>query len=98
MIVHILHMYNTKHLQTLDDILPYVQHSYKTSLHRLTRHSPFQVCLGFQPLYLIYVGMPHVITQTKSTHVLSKADKETKFTKRIQHVKSMTSSTNLIPI
>ena len=29
------------------------------------------------------VAIPHVTTQTESTHVLSKADKETKFIKRI---------------
>jgi hypothetical protein len=29
MIVHILRMYNSKHLRTWDESLPYVQHSYK---------------------------------------------------------------------
>ena len=32
------------------------------------------------------VAMPHVTTQTESTHVLFEADKETKFTNFIQHV------------
>ena len=32
------------------------------------------------------VSIPNTTTQTKSTHVLFEADKETKFTKHIQHV------------
>ena len=33
------------------------------------------------------VAIPPANTHTESTHVLSEADKETKFTKRIQHVR-----------
>ena len=33
MVVHILWIYNSKHLCTWDDILPYVQHSYNKSIH-----------------------------------------------------------------
>jgi len=54
MIVHILHMYNSKHPRTWDESLPYVQHSYNQALHSSIGHSPFQVGLGFQPLCPIY--------------------------------------------
>ena len=33
------------------------------------------------------VAIPHTTTQTKSTHVLSEANKETKITKHIEHVR-----------
>ena len=72
-------MYNSKHPRTLDESLPYVQHSYNRALHSSTGRSPFQVGLGFQPLCPIDVAMPHATTQTKSTHVLSEADKATRF-------------------
>jgi hypothetical protein len=49
MIVHILRMYNSKHMCTWDEILPYVQHNYNRALHSSISHSPFQVGLGFQP-------------------------------------------------
>jgi hypothetical protein len=41
MIVHILHMYNSKHPHTWDESLPYFQHSYNRALHSSTYHSPF---------------------------------------------------------
>jgi hypothetical protein len=41
MIVHILHMYKSKHLHTWHESLPYVQHSYDRALHNSTNHSPF---------------------------------------------------------
>jgi hypothetical protein len=41
MIVHILHMYNSKKLGTWDENIPYVQHSYKGALHSSTTHNPF---------------------------------------------------------
>jgi hypothetical protein len=37
MIVHILHMYNSKNPHTWDESLPYVQHSYNRALHSSTR-------------------------------------------------------------
>jgi hypothetical protein len=58
MIVHILCMYNSKHLCTWDESLPYVQHNYKSSIHSSTGHSPFQVGLGFQPLDPMDVALP----------------------------------------
>ena len=58
MIVHILRMYNSKHPRTWDESLPYVQHSYNRALHSSTGHSPFQACLGFQPLAPIDVALP----------------------------------------
>jgi hypothetical protein len=64
MIVHILHMYNSKHPRTWDESLPYVQHSYNRALHSSTGHNPFQVGLGFQPLGPIYVALPLVVTST----------------------------------
>jgi hypothetical protein len=68
MIVHILHMYNSKHPRTWDESLPYVQHSYNRALHSSTDHSPFQVGLGFQPLGPIDVALPLATTQTDSSH------------------------------
>jgi hypothetical protein len=41
MIVHILCMYNSKHLCTWDESLPYVQHSYNRALHISTDHNHF---------------------------------------------------------
>ena len=41
MIIHILCMSNSKHPRTLDDSLPYFQHSHNQALHNLTGHSPF---------------------------------------------------------
>jgi hypothetical protein len=63
MIVHLLHMYNSKHPHTWDEILPYVQHNYNRALHSSTDHNPFQVGLGFQPLGPIDVALPLASTQ-----------------------------------
>jgi hypothetical protein len=41
MIVHILHMYNSKNPCTWDESLPYFQHSYNRALHSSIDHSPF---------------------------------------------------------
>jgi hypothetical protein len=68
MIVHILHMYNSKHPHTWDESLPYVQHSYNRALHSSTDHNPFQVGLGFQPLGPIDVALPLAVTSP--THLL----------------------------
>ena len=87
MIVHILHMYNSKHPRTWDESLPYVQHSYNRALHSSTVHSPFQVGLGFQPLCPIDVAMPFAATQADSAHVQSEADKVKNFIERIQHIR-----------
>ena len=86
MIVHIFHMYNSKHPCTWDENLPYVQHSYNRALHNSTNHSPFQVGLGFQPLCPIDVAMPFVATQADSTHIPSKVSKANSFIERIQHI------------
>lgn len=87
MIVHILRMYNSKHPRTWDESIPYLQHCYNRSLHSLTSCGPFQVGLGFQPLCLIDVAMPHATTQAESTHVLSEADKQTIFIECIKHIR-----------
>ena len=58
MIVHILHMYNSKHPHTWDESLPYVHNSYTRALYSSTSHNPFQVGLGFQPLGPIDVALP----------------------------------------
>jgi hypothetical protein len=42
MIVHILHMYNSKNPRTWDESLPYVQHSYNQALHSSTATTPFK--------------------------------------------------------
>ena len=41
MIVHIMHMYNSKHPRTWDESLPYVQHSYNRALHSSIGNNPF---------------------------------------------------------
>ena len=64
MIVHILYMYNLKIPCTWDEILPYVQQNYNKALHSSTRHSPFQVGLGFQPLCHIDVAIPFETSPT----------------------------------
>jgi hypothetical protein len=87
MIVHILHMYNSKHPHTWDESLPYVQHSYNRALHSSTGHSPFQVGLGFQPLGPIDVALPLATAQTDSSPDQSVIDKATRFIERIQHIR-----------
>jgi hypothetical protein len=87
MIVHILHMYNSKHPCTWDESLPYVQHSYNQALHSSTDHNPFQVGLGFQPLCPIDVAMPFATTQVDLAHVQSEAAKANNFIERIQHIR-----------
>jgi hypothetical protein len=58
MIVHILHMYNSKHPCTWDESLPYVQQIYNKSCRSSTSHNHFQVGPGFQPLGPIDVALP----------------------------------------
>jgi hypothetical protein len=79
MIVHILHMYNSKNPHTWDESLPYVQHSYNRALHSSTNHIPFQVGLGFQPLGPIDVALPLAVTSTDSSPAPTEADKATRF-------------------
>ena len=69
MIVHILRMYNSKHPHTWDESLPYVQHIYNRALHNSIDHIPFQVGLGFQPLFPIDVAMAFAATQADSARV-----------------------------
>jgi hypothetical protein len=64
MIVHIMHMYNSKHPCTWDESIPYVQHSYNRALHSSNGHNPFQVGFGFQPLGPIDVALPLAVTST----------------------------------
>jgi hypothetical protein len=40
MIFHILRMYNSKHMHTWDESLPYVQQNYNMTLHSSTDHIP----------------------------------------------------------
>jgi hypothetical protein len=86
MIVHILHMYNSKHPRTRDESLPYVQHSYKRALHNSTDHNPFQVGLGFQPLGPIDVALPLAVTSNDSSPSPTEVDKATQFIELIQHI------------
>jgi hypothetical protein len=79
-------MYNSKHLRTWDESLPYVQHNYNRVVHSSTKHSPFQVGLRFQPLGPIDVALPLATTQTNFSHVQSKDDKATIFIERIQYI------------
>jgi hypothetical protein len=77
MIVHILHMYNSKNPHTWNEILPYVQYSYNRALHSSNDHIPFQVGLGFQRLGPIDVALPFAVTSTKSYLAPTKANKAT---------------------
>lgn len=86
MIVHILQGHNSKYPSTMDESLPYVQHGYNRSLHSSTGHNPFQVGLGFQPLFPIDVSIPFAATQEDSTHVQSEADRANKVINYIQHI------------
>jgi hypothetical protein len=86
MIVHIPHMYNSKHPRTWDESLPYVQHSYNQALYCSTDHSPFQVGLGFQPLGPIDVALPLATAQTNSSYIQSAINKATRFIEQIQHI------------
>jgi hypothetical protein len=86
MIVHILHMYNSKHPRTWDEILPYVQHNYNRSIHSSTNHNPFQVGLEFQPLGPMDVTLPLAATQEDSLHAPTRDDKATRFIERIKHI------------
>jgi hypothetical protein len=87
MIVHSLRMYNSKHLRTWDESLPYVQNNYNVDLHSSTKHSPFQVGLGFQPLGPIDVALPLATTHATSSHVHSMAKKDIGFIEQIQHIR-----------
>jgi hypothetical protein len=87
MIVHILWMYNSKHPHTWDENLSYVQHSYNRALHSSTIHSPFQACMGFQPLAPIDVALPIASTQATSCQAHTEVEKATKFVERIQHIR-----------
>lgn len=85
MIVHILHMYHSKHPRTWDESLPYVQHGYNRTLHSSTNHSPFQMGLGFQPLGPIDVALPLTTAHTDTSPDHSTIDNTTRFIDRIQH-------------
>jgi hypothetical protein len=86
MIVHILHIYNSKNLHIWDEILPYVKKNYNKAFHSSTDHIPFQVGLRFQPLGPIDVALPLATTHEESFHVLSEVDKATRFIEGIQHI------------
>jgi hypothetical protein len=86
MIVHIMHMYNSKNPHTWDVSLPYVQHSYNKALHCSAVHSPFEVGLGFQPLGPIDVALPLATTHEEYSHVQFEANKATIFIEPIHHI------------
>ena len=86
MIVHILRMYNFKHHRTWDERLPYVQHSYKKSLHNSIIHSPFEVYMWFQPLAPIDVALPIAYTYEESFHAQTEPNMESKLLEQIQHI------------
>ena len=86
MIVHILHMYNSKQPCTWDESLPYVQHNYNRSIHSSIGHNPFQVGMGFKPLCPIDVAIPFVAPHIDSSHVRSEAERVNNFIEHIQHI------------
>ena len=60
-----------------------------SSLTEVPLHCQDKHSIDFTPeAPLPDVGIPHVTTQIESTNLLSEADKETKFTNFIQHVRS----------
>jgi hypothetical protein len=87
MVVHILRMYNFKHLHTWDDNPPYVQHNYNIALHSSTSHILFQVGLGFLPLGPNDVSIPLASTHADSFHAHTEAKKDTRFIESIQHIR-----------
>jgi hypothetical protein len=87
MVMHILRMYKSKHPRTWDEILPYVQHSYRKGIHSFTRHISFQVSLGFQALGPIDVHLPLAFTQAKSSHANTEDNKATRFIENIYHIR-----------
>jgi hypothetical protein len=88
MIMHILHMYNSKHPHTWDESLPYVQHNYNKAIHSSTNHNPFQVGLGFQPLGPMDVALPLAATQEDSSHAQTEVEKDTWFIEQISNTSS----------
>jgi hypothetical protein len=86
MILHLLDMYKSKHPCTGDEILPYIQHIYKLSLHSSNSHIYFQVGRGFQPLGPIDVALPLASTHVEYSHAQYEGNKATKFIEKIQHI------------
>jgi hypothetical protein len=86
MIVHIIHMYNSKKPRTWDESLPYVYHIYNQARHSSTGHSPFKVGLGFQPVGPIDVAFPLAVTSTDSSPAPTEVEKATRFIEKIQHI------------
>jgi hypothetical protein len=82
MIVHILHMYTSRHPRLWDESLPYVQHNYNRAIHSSTDQNSFQMGLGFQPLGPMDVALPLASTQEESSHAQTKVDKATWFTEK----------------
>ena len=85
MIIHILWMYHSKHPHTWDESLPYVQHSYNWALHTTIRHSPFEVCLGYQPLAPIDIALP-ISQSSQPLNTKKEADKVDKFIEKIKQL------------
>lgn len=86
MIVHILCIYNSKHLHTWDESIPYVQHRYNRAFHNSIGHHPFHVCLGFQPLAPIDVALLVASSSIKSSQDQTIGDKATKFVEQLIQV------------
>jgi hypothetical protein len=86
MIVHILHMYNSKNPLSWDESLPCVHYSYKRALHSSTDHNPFQVGLGLQPLGPMDVALTLVTTSVDSNPDPTEGEKATRLIEWIQHI------------
>jgi len=69
-------MYNSKNPHTWDEILPYVRNNYNKDLHNSIGHNPFQLGLGFQPLFPIDVAIPFAATQVDSAHVQAEVNRD----------------------
>jgi hypothetical protein len=48
-VVHLLHVYCSKHPKLWDEHLHYVQHAYNRAKHSSMQKSPFETCFGYLP-------------------------------------------------
>jgi hypothetical protein len=81
-LVHSLHTYFVKNKQW-DTYLHIIQHSYNRASHSSTGYSPFEVCLGFQPL--APSEMPLMLSSEGSIHQQKEKISAQQYIQRIAH-------------
>ena len=62
-----------------------IAHSYNLALHTTIGHSPFEVCLGYQPLEPIDVEFP-ISQSIQPFNIEKEADKVDKFIEKIKQL------------